>query len=188
MKGFIKTIIVGLLGAGLMTGVVAAAPPDNLITKTATCSIYNTGSDSYNSCVLKSDRSAQVTCDNNIYVLNNNSQNAGTGGVTVSDNGNGGSAVSGSATNQSGVTVTIGASCGTVAQTTTATPSPTPSSPVAPPAATPTPQVVVPLGAVEAGAGGGSRPSALSVAALSASAVTVGLGSVLLRRQLLGRR
>ena len=187
MKRFIKTTIAGLLTASLMSGVAAAATT-NIDT---TCSIYNTGSQSYNSCQENSNQSARVTCVNDIYVIDNNAQNAGTGGAVVTGNGNGGSAVTGSATNTSGQTVTIGANCGpatVVTSTPAPTPTPTPAAtPVATPAATPAPQVVVPVGAVEAGAGGGARTSALTVSAFVASAVAVGLGGVLLRRQLLGR-
>lgn len=49
-------------------------------------------------------------------------------------------------------------------------------------------QVTAPTGAVEAGAGGGSHAGSLSIAGLSASAGAVGIGSVLFRRRLLGRR
>jgi hypothetical protein len=186
-----------LLSMSLMAGVAAADTTTNTNTddtsSTSDCTIYQTGSDSYNSCETNSSQSAQVTCDNNVYVLNNNSQNAGTGGVTVNNNTTSGNAVSGSATNENGTTVAIGASCETPAAATTTTTTPGTGGgggTVTPAATTPptTPQVVAPVGAVSAGLGGGSRISSASIIGLSASVGTVGLGGfALLRKRVLGR-
>jgi hypothetical protein len=194
MKRVIGMVAATLLSVSLMAGVAAAdtsdSTTDTSTSDTSNCTIYMTGSDSYNSCVSNSDQSAQVICTNDVYVLNNNSQTAGSGGVTVTNNGSAGNAVSGSATNQNGDTVTIGASCAPAAATTTTpvtggkgggNPTTTTATPVV------TPQVVAPVGAVEAGDGGGSHASSLSIAGLVASAGTVGLGGVLLRKRLFGR-
>jgi hypothetical protein len=188
MKRVIGMAVATLLSMGLMAGVAAA----DTTTTTTTCSIYETGSASYNSCTTDSTQTARVTCDNNVYVLDNNSQNAGTGGVTVTNNTTSGNAVSGSALNSDNNTVTIGTSCGTVAATpTTTTTTPgtggdttTPTTTTTTPAVTP--QVVAPVGAVHAGGGGTSHNSSLTIAGLIASAGTVGVGAVLLRKRVLG--
>jgi len=85
--------------------------------------IYQKNSKSYDSCIKNLTKATvKVVCVNNVYVINNDSQNAGTGG-SVTVNGN---SISGSATNQSGATVNIGASCGKVTGSASST---TPSQP-----------------------------------------------------------
>lgn len=196
MKKALVSLAASLLVMGLSAGAVSADSTTttnntNSSTSSATdCTIYESGSESYNSCESNSSQNAQAICQNNTYVLNNNSQNAGTGGVTVTSNGSGGSAVSGTATNQNNNTVTIGSSCETTpVATTTTTPTVNTTTTVTPATATPAanPQVVAPVGAVEAGDGGGAKVSSLSIAGLGASSLIVGLGGVLLRRRLLSR-
>lgn len=167
MKKLIQIAATAVAGAALMAGVAAAD------TTKATCDIYNTGSASHSSCTNNSENSAQVVCDNKIYVLNQNSQNAGTGGAVVSENGEGGSAVSGSATNENGQKVTIGASC--VATTASTTPTTPPAGGQGSGEAAPTPQVTsTPTGAVHAGGGAG----ALAVSGWQIAGLVVSLGVI----------
>ena len=186
MNKLMQAVSTVTLAMAMSVGVAAAE------TTTTTCNIYNTGTDSYNSCKTDSTKSAQVTCVNNIYVLNNNSQNAGTGGAVVTDNGEGGSAVSGTAVNDNNVSVTIGASCETA--TTVATPpTPTPTPPAGGKGggtAAPAPQVTVkPVGGVHAGGGAGVKAtSPLLVGGLVTSVGVTALGLTLaVRKQLFNR-
>lgn len=101
-----------------MVGMVGATGSNN-------CDIYQSGSTSYKSCQSLTDTtktSVKVVCVNNVYVIDNNSQNAGTGNATITSNGSGGYAASGNAQNTSGSTVTIGASCGQAATSSSSTP------------------------------------------------------------------
>lgn len=107
--------------------------------------INGTGSDSDNvvECQVRVD--VEVECIDNIYVLNENSQEAVTGEVEDQGNTTGGAAVSGNATNSNGATVQIGAEC--VSEETPETPV-TPTTPTTPetpvtPAAVVTPTVAV---------------------------------------------
>ena len=74
--------------------------------------ITHTGPDSVNKIECVSARDIKVTCKNNIYVVTDNSQSAGSGDTTNDGNTTGGSAISGNATNENGTIVEIGASCG----------------------------------------------------------------------------
>lgn len=110
MKRLLQILTTAVAGALLMGGVVGATSNN--------CSIYKAGSTSYNSCLNNLTKtSVQVVCENNVYVINDNSQNAGTGG-SVTFNGN---SASGNATNTSGSTVKIGASCGQATSSSTST-------------------------------------------------------------------
>jgi hypothetical protein len=103
--------------------------------------ITNTGEGSYNEGVCTVNVDVNVTCTNNVYVLDDNSQEAATGAASELGNTSGGAAVSGNATNDNGQTVQIGASCGQPAVPTTPT---TPTTPVVPVAtAAPKQQVTV---------------------------------------------
>ena len=186
MNKLMRAVSTVTLGVAMSVGVAAAD------SASATCNIYNTGTDSYNSCKIDSTKLAQVTCVNNIYVLNNNSQNAGTGGAIVTDNGDGGNAVTGTAINDNNVSVTIGASCEKA--TTVSTP---PATPPTPPAGgkgggtpAPTPQVTAKqTGGVHAGGGAGVNAfSPLLVGGLVTSVGVTALGLTLaVRKQLLNR-
>ncbi len=168
MKKLISFASSVTLGLMLSVGVVSVSAAT---TSTSTsCSIYTTGSKSYNSCVDNSTQSARVTCLNNIYVINNNAQNAGTGGAVVSNNTSGGNAVSGNAKNDNNVSVTIGASC--AAATVTPTVSVPAQTNPTPTAAAQSPAVLsqvsnVPVGGVHAGGGGAvNHLSAITIAGL----------------------
>ena len=96
--------------------------------------IRNTGEGSTNvvTCISSSD--LHVTCVNNAYALDATSQTAVSGNAAS----NGGSAITGNATNTSGTVVAIGSSC---AATTTETTTPT--TPTTTPAAASTPATAV---------------------------------------------
>lgn len=85
--------------------------------------INGTGPGSTNQIVCDVTVDVSVVCDNNIYVLDTNSQNAVTGAASTQGNVTSGTAISGNATNANGQTVEIGASCAT---TTTAGEEPEP--------------------------------------------------------------
>lgn len=114
----IATIILGF------NGLAAAADP---------CSIYDTGTNSNNTCETNLTNHLYATCDNNIIVDNNNSQIGSTGQVLIDNNTTSGSGSTGSTNNSNVVVTNIGASCTnqvatttpSVASTTPATPSPT---------------------------------------------------------------
>lgn len=180
MKKVLQIASASIVGISMLAGVAAA---DSV---SATCgSISNTGQGSTNvvNCVTSTNQT--VTCDNNIIVLNDNDQNAGSGNAFSSDNTTGGIATSGDANNSNAVNVTVGASCGaTVATVTPATPAtPAGGQGAGTPAATPAAQVVAPAGSVHAGAGGApTKVSAASVAGVVGSAATLGLGVALRKK------
>lgn len=132
MKKLWQILSMGLVGAVAWAGVASAATTVTSVT----CTIYQTGSSSYNSCVNNSSQDIQATCVNNIYVINSNAQNAGTGGANSSGNTSAGGAVTGTAVNENNVQVTLGASCGP-ATTTSTTPTPPAETPTTPTAAAP---------------------------------------------------
>ena len=104
---------------------VAAAQSNTTVSK---CSIYQSGSTSYKSCVNSTNNSVRVICKNDVYVIDNNSQQAGTGNATITGNGSGGYIASGNAKNENGTTVNIGASCGKQTSSTPSAPTSTPTS------------------------------------------------------------
>lgn len=89
-------------------------------------SINNTGTGSNNQVVCNVTTNVTVECNNNIYVLDSNSQTAASGAASSQGNVTAGTVVTGNATNSNGQTVAIGAACGTSA---VATPTPTPTTP-----------------------------------------------------------
>jgi hypothetical protein len=123
MKRFMRGI--ATLGLTLISSVVFLGGP-SAGAQQLTCSIYNSGSSAYNSCTQNSDQYISVVCDNNVYVVNNNAQNAGTGVAGTTGNGSSGSATSGNALNENNQVVNLGAACGTTTTSTTPT---TPSTP-----------------------------------------------------------
>lgn len=110
MKRYMRGFVAIVATLSLMSGVAGAqeVPED--------CSgaivISNTGPDSTNEVKCVSATDIKVVCKNNIYVVNDNSQTAGSGDATTGGNTTGGNAISGNATNENGATVRIGASCG----------------------------------------------------------------------------
>lgn len=113
MKKLLQILSAGVVGASLVVGVAAAGAYTN------ECSIIYQQKDSasYKSCESNPNNSVRVTCVNDVYVIDNTSQQAGTGNATITPGSNGGYAVSGNAENESNSTVTIGASCGQPATT-----------------------------------------------------------------------
>lgn len=128
MKKVTQILVALVLSLGLASiGDIANAQVancDNIV-------IYNTGPGSNNVALCITDTELEVVCDNNIYVLTDNSQEAVSGEAVNQGSAAGGNAVSGSATNENGTTVQIGADCGE-----TPAPTPTPVTPETP--ATPT--------------------------------------------------
>lgn len=142
-----------LIAAVLTVGLVSFG--DNVanaqVVEEETCEsivISNTGSGSINEgiCVVNVD--VEVTCNNNIYVLNENDQEVVTGAAQELGNTTGGTAISGNATNENGTTVQIGAVCSeTTTPVTPVTPT-TPEKPVTP--TTPATPVAAPVQKVAA--------------------------------------
>lgn len=97
-----------ILGLSAVSGLpVNAQGPtcDNIV-------ITNTGPNSNNQGTCTVNVSAKVVCNNNIYVLDSNSQTAVTGTASSLGSTSAGSAISGSATNENNQAVQIGANCG----------------------------------------------------------------------------
>jgi hypothetical protein len=123
MRGFVAVIT----SLAFIGGVANAQTPTTCADGQAT--IINTGPGSVNEVECVDSREIKVTCVNDIYVVNNNSQTGGSGDADNSGNTTGGGSISGDATNENGTTVEIGASC--AAQPAAVTPeNPTPSQPV----------------------------------------------------------
>lgn len=140
MQGF-AALITTLTFMGGVAGAQEASPCSG-------ATITNTGPGSTNKIKCVESNKVRVSCVNNVYVVNDNSQTAGSGNATTGGNTTGGNAISGNATNENGTTVQIGASCG--AQPVVTTPeAPTPSNPVTP-TTTVTPQQAGGRGAVTA--------------------------------------
>lgn len=130
MKRFLQGAIIAIVSVGFLgsTSQAQAACPEATIT--------NTGPGSTNVIECVSASEVAVTCTNNIYVVTSNSQNAGSGDGTDDNNTTSGNVITGSATNENGTVVQIGATC--VSQTATPTTPTTPSTPM--PVPTPAPQ------------------------------------------------
>lgn len=121
MKWFASGLLVAALG-----GVVLIPGSGSVGAQSCDGNISNTGPDSTNIVECEEVDIVKVRCENNIYVVNNSSQTSESGDASTSGNTSGGSATSGSAINENGATVEIGASCGTVTETTEpTTPTPT---------------------------------------------------------------
>lgn len=108
MKRYMRGIVAAVISVSFIGGTVGAeeACPGATIT--------NTGPDSVNEITCVDSTAVQVTCTNNVYVVNNNSQTGGTGSGVITGN----------ATNTNGTTVQIGAACTSPTATTTVTPPP----------------------------------------------------------------
>jgi hypothetical protein len=142
MKKISKVLAAAVLTIGLVSfgGSVTNA---QVVVDEETCEsivISNTGAGSVNEGVCVVDVDVEVTCTNNIYILNESDQEAVTGAAEEIGNTTGGTAISGNATNENGTTVQIGAACGEtptpetpVTPTTPETPE-TPSTPIVTPA------------------------------------------------------
>ena len=102
MRGFVAVVT----SLAFMGGVASADD-------SCTGAIVNTGPGSTNEVKCVDSRDIKVTCVNDVYVVNNNSQTGGSGDADNSGNTTGGGSISGNATNENGTTVQIGASCAT---------------------------------------------------------------------------
>jgi hypothetical protein len=138
MKNIVKIVAaavlaVGVVGCSSAPGVGAVSQGNGACTSIV---ISNTGANSYNSGVCTVVTNVVATCTNNLYVLDSNTQSAVTGQASQLGNTSGSPAISGSATNQNGTSVQLGASCTPPQSTTTSTTaSTTPTIPAAAPAA-----------------------------------------------------
>lgn len=166
MRGLVALIVI----LGISGGNVSAqqAPCNG-----GQITITNTGPDSTNevTCVTISD--LEVTCNNSVYVLTENSQSAISGAAGSNVNTSAGSAISGNATNENGATVQIGANCETPV-----TPAVVPETPVTPTtpttgtgAATPTAVAVLPNTA-------NSSVTEMAIAGLIALVSVIGLSQL----------
>ena len=125
MKRYMRGFVAVVTSLAFMGGVANAQQACEGAT------IINTGPGSTNEVTCVDSRDIKVTCVNDVYVVNNNSQTGGSGDADNSGNTTDGGSVSGDATNENGTTVQIGASCAT--QPTAVTPeapTPTPGQPV----------------------------------------------------------
>lgn len=106
MKRFMRGIVAVIIAAGIMGGPAYAQQAcDGALV------ISDTGPGSTNEIKCVDSSTVRVTCTNDVYVVNNNSQTSESGDATNSNNTTGGSSITGSATNENGTTVQIGASC-----------------------------------------------------------------------------
>lgn len=96
MKKLQQTLVVG----ALLIAPFAISQPASA----ATCEVGFTGPNSDNLCVSEATYTCKINSDNYITVVNNNKQTVASGSATVGGNGDGGSAQSGSVTNENGVT------------------------------------------------------------------------------------
>lgn len=101
MKRLMKLMVVAILGLSLFAvGAPASA-------QTATCEVGYTGPNSENMCVSTTSYSCSVTNTNEVTIVNQTTQEATSGTVSVSGNTTGGAASSGTVTNSSGTTFTV---------------------------------------------------------------------------------
>ena len=107
MKRYMRGFVAVVTSLAFMGGVANAQQACEGAT------ITNTGPGSTNEVKCVDSRDIKVTCVNDVYVVNNNSQTGGSGDADNSGNTTGGGSISGNATNENGTTVQIGASCAT---------------------------------------------------------------------------
>ncbi len=113
MKKLVQILTAAVVSVAFVGSVAGAQECDNIV-------IFNTGPDSNNQVSCVDVTNLTVTCVNNVFVLDTNSQTALTGSASVAANVTSGNALSGDANNSNGQVVTIGASC--VSATTPVTP------------------------------------------------------------------
>lgn len=102
----VSTIVLSTAFIGSVAGAQAPQNCDVLV-------INGTGPGSTNQVVCDVTVDVNVVCDNNVYVLDTNSQTAVSGAASSQGNVTSGTAISGNATNSNGQTVAIGTSCST---------------------------------------------------------------------------
>lgn len=127
MKKLLQILAATVLSVGFISSLSSANA--HAVTNCNNLVIVNTGQGSSNVVICADTLDLEATCTNNAYVLTTNSQQAVSGEAAAQNNGTGGSAVSGNATNENGTSVAIGASCGEqetpITPTTSTTPTPT---------------------------------------------------------------
>lgn len=141
--------------------------------------INGTGEGSNNEVVCTVEENVTVVCENGIYVLDENSQTAISGGAVVGGNVTGGTAITGNATNQNGTTVEINSEC-SAAETPV-----TPSAPVMPttPAPSTTPTTPTKVSVLPFTSGNSALDTALvTIIVLTALAATAHIGITAYRR------
>lgn len=111
----------------------------SILTGTVVCTSLMVGvasAGSYNGCghlsydhskvtCVDNSQSSTVTCINNVDVINANGQSSSSGNASVTDNNQGGYAISGTAVNTNNTNTTIDVSCAPVTTTTTPVTPPT---------------------------------------------------------------
>lgn len=135
MKKIALALVAIVVSAGFVGNVAQAQVNPNPDPVCTSIVISNTGTGSNNSGVCTVITNVVVTCVNNIYVLNENDQEAVTGEAEELGNTSGSAAITGDATNENGTNVQIGADCGEATETPT-TPT-NPETPATPTASTP---------------------------------------------------
>ncbi len=124
--------------------------------------INATGPESNNQIICEVEENVTVVCQNGVYVLDENSQEAVTGAASNQGNVTSGTAITGNATNENNQTVEIGSTCGSVTS-----PSPSPS---ASPSPSVTPTATKPAALPFTS---GNDASSIVVASLAMAAVVV---------------
>ena len=179
VRKFIQVLSASVVGVSMMVGVASAA------TATDQCSIYGTGSDSYNTCESNLTSKVYASCISNIVVDNNSAEIGNTGQALVVDNTSAGSGTTGSVSNSNVVVDTIGGGCtSAVAVATTTTPAPTPAATTTPatttPAAAPAATKVASL--PETGSNSLTNDTVVGVIALGGKMAVSQLGVIAYRR------
>lgn len=131
MKRYMRGLVATIASLALMSGVASAESEQPTTCANGEATITSTGEGSVNMVTCVDSKEIHVTCDNNIYVVNDSSQTANSGDASNSGSTDSGSSISGSATNENGATVEIGTSC--VIPSVTNPESPTPEQPVVSP-------------------------------------------------------
>ncbi|HSX47402.1 MAG TPA: hypothetical protein VLF63_01365 [Patescibacteria group bacterium] len=174
MKKFYQFLATIFLGLALSVVTVAAD------SNTSSCDIFETGSNSFNSCETNVENNVTISCKNNIYVVNNNDQSSASGEAVVTDNSSSGNANSGSASNNNGTFENIGASCAPINKETTTTTT-APQQVAAAPTQTPTTTPVV-KSLPETGSNSAINDAKVAGLGVSALAVISGLSLAVYRR------
>lgn len=125
MKKFIQIATATILSAGFV-GAVASAEAC-----TTDATVDNSGDGNVTVVTCDSEKTATISCVNNVVVGNYNVQEGESGEGSNTGNESGGSVATGTVVNYNNTETTIGAACGTAATTPTPTPTPT-TTPVVP--------------------------------------------------------
>lgn len=124
--------IVAIVAVTLFIPITASMPAAAV----STCEIGYTGPDSQNMCTSEVEYQCSVVSENNVTIVNTNTQESTSGQVTNSGNQNGGDSTSGRVTNDNGatfnVTITNGNDVCVAKAVVPATEKPEPETPVTP--------------------------------------------------------